>query len=112
MSVKNSVSFIPLTNIDSATFTGAFQAINVGTPQSCFTFKIVNNSSVDITISLDGSTAHDFLPLKTAQIYDLQTNKQPQNDMCLLAQKSIVYVKGAAGIGSVYLIGLTHSKGQ
>lgn len=112
MSVKNSMYYIPMTSIDSATFTGAYQAINAGTTQPCFAFKIINNSTVDVTISLDGTTDHDYIPSKSAQIYDLQTNKQPQNDMCLLVQGTKVYVKSSAGTGSVYLVGLTQLKGQ
>lgn len=113
MSVKNSMYYIPMTSIDSATFTGSYQLINTGgTTLPCFSFKIVNNSTVDVTVSINGTTDHDYIPTKSAQIYDLQTNKQPQNDMCQLAQGTKVYVKGSAGTGSVYLVGLTQLKGQ
>ena len=113
MSVKNSMAYIPMTSINSSTFTGAYQVINTnGTTSPCFAFKIVNNSTVDVTVSINGTTDHDYIITKTAQIYDLQTNKQPQNDACLLAKGTKVYVKGSAGTGSIYLIGLTQLEGQ
>lgn len=113
MSVKNSMTYIPMTSIDSATFTGAYQVINTnGTTLPCFIYKIVNNSTVDVTVSVNGTTDHDYVPTKTAQVYDLQANKRPQNDMCLLAKGTKVYVKGSAGTGLVYLVGLTQLEGQ
>jgi hypothetical protein len=112
MSVKNSMQFIPLTSIDSATFTGSYQAINsTGTPFPCFAFKLVNNSTKDVTVSYDGTNDHDYVPTATAVIYDLMTNKQPQNDYCALKHGTIVYVKGSAGTGSVYLVGLYQPQG-
>jgi len=104
--------YIPLTGLDSAAFTGAYQAINTGTPQPCFIYKIINNSTVDVTISLNGVTDMDFIPSKSAVLYDLQTNKQPNNEMCTLAQGTIFYAKGAAGVGLIKLVGLYQPRGQ
>ncbi len=105
------MDYIPMTSISSTTFTGSYQAINsTGTTQTCFVYKIVNNSTVDVTVSLDGTTDHDFYPSKSAGVLDLQTNKSPQNDSNSLPKGKIVYVKGSAGTGSVYLVGLYQPK--
>jgi hypothetical protein len=112
MSVKNSMMFIPLTSIDSATFTNSYQAINPsGLPNPLFAFKVINNSTVDITGSIDGSTDHFFVPKATAFVYDLQTNSSPQNDLCVMKQRTVVYVSGSSGTGSVYLEGLYQPQG-
>jgi hypothetical protein len=114
MSFKNSMQFIPLTSIDSATFIGSYQAINsTGVPYPLFAFKVINNSTVDVTGSIDGTTDHFFVPTRSAFVYDLQTNKAPQNDFCAMKQGTVIYVKnGAAGMGSVYFEGLYQAQGE
>ena len=111
MNVRNALSYIPLSSINSATFTGAYQIVNNNVSAPCFAFKIMNGSSVDITLSLDGVTDHDFIPANTGQVYDLQTNKQPNGDTCLLPQGSKIFVKGSVSTGLVYFVGLTQIKG-
>lgn len=108
MGVKNYVALIPMTSINSSTFTGSYQAINPsGLPSSCFNVVIVNDSTVGVILSLDSTVSAGglYVPAKTAMTYDLQTNKQPTVDVALLATGTVVYVKAAAGVGSVYLSG-------
>jgi hypothetical protein len=106
MSVKNSVSAIPLKSIDSATFTGSYQLIySGGTPNACFLLSIINNSNKDITVSYDGATDHDFVPTLKARDLPVQTNSQPNNKTALFAAGTKVWVKGVAGTGLVYLAG-------
>lgn len=107
MAVKNSVLPIPLTSIDSATFTGAYQLLSgaAGITNPCIMLHIVNNANVSITISYDGTHDHDFLLANTDRVLNFQNNSQPNNWIASLAQGTKVYVKGAAGAGSVYLSG-------
>ncbi len=96
-----------MTSIASSTFTGSYQAINsTGTTEPCIIYKIVNNSTVDVTISLDGTNDHDFVPTASACVYDNNAGRQPINELALLAKGQVVYVKGSAGTGSVYLVGI------
>ena len=112
MSFKNSMKFIPLSSIDSSTFTGAYQVLNAGVPFPLFAFKIVNNSTKDVTVSYDGGvTDNDYIPTTSAVIYDLQANKAPQNDFSALPQGTVVQVKGSAGTGSIYFVGLYQPQG-
>ncbi len=106
MSVKNIVYAIPMTTLDSATFIGTYLVLNVGgLPQGCSIIKIVNNSTVDVTVSLDGTTNHDFIPSKSAVVYDFQTNHQVESALSIFPKGQKVYIKGAAGVGLVYLVG-------
>lgn len=106
MDVRYSMYYIPMTSIASSTFTGAYQLLNsTGTTEPCFSYKLINNSNEDVTVSLDGTTDHDFIPAHSACILDVQTNAQPMNNCNLLAKGVHVYVKGIAGTGSVYLVG-------
>lgn len=104
---QNKVKAIPMTSIDSATFTGAYQAINPnGLPNSCFEIKIVNNSTKDITVSYDGVTAHDYIPTISGSRSVFQENAGPASFIANMAQGTIVYVKSSTtGTGLVYLTG-------
>lgn len=105
MAVKNSIQAIELTSIDSATFTGAYQAINAsGLDNSCFMIRIINNSNRDITISYDGTNDHDFVQDTLSLQVNFQTNAQPNTNIANIRKGTIVYVKGTAGgTGLVYL---------
>ena len=51
-----------LRSFDSASLTGAYQAIYApGTEAACFFLRIVNHSNTSITISYDGVNANEFL---------------------------------------------------
>lgn len=110
MNVKNFMSYIPRTSIDSSALTSSYQPINPnGTSGSCWTFDIINNSTSDIDVSFNGSTDHDFIPANSIKIIDIQTNSQPNNDINLMKKGQIVYVKGSAGTGIIYLVGRTNT---
>ncbi len=107
MAFKNKVLPIPLTSIDSATFTGSYQLLSgaAGITNPAIMLHIANNSNVGVTISYDGTNDHDFLIAAQQRELDFQTNALPQHYEAVLAQGTKVYVKGAAGIGLVYLSG-------
>jgi hypothetical protein len=112
MGFKNSMKFIPLSSIDTATFTGSYQVLNSGIPFPLFAFKIVNDSTVGVTVSYDGGiTDNDYIPAMSAVIYDLQANKSPQNDFSALPQGTSVQVNFLLGTGLVYFVGLYQPQG-
>lgn len=104
---KNQVLPITLSSIDSATFTGSYQLLSAtaGIPNACTQLHIVNNSTVNITISYDGTHDHDFLLSDTDRQLYFQSNAVPQSFAALLAAGTKIYVKGSAGTGLVYLSG-------
>lgn len=104
MAVKNRIQAIPLTSVDSATFTGAFVPLNGGIPAACVILRIINSSNREIDISYDrGVTANDHLfPGERLQL-DFQANAIPNTSSASLAKGTTVYVRGAAGVGLVYL---------
>jgi hypothetical protein len=107
MAVKNIVLPIVMTNINSTTVIATYLPINpTGLPHACFMIRIINASNAAITISYDGTNDHDFLAANTSTPeLEFQTNSQPNNLIAKLAQGTIVYVKGTAGVGNVYLTG-------
>ncbi len=107
MAYKNKVLPIPLSSIDSATFSGSYQLLSAtaGIPNPAIMLHIANNSNIGITISYDGTTDHDFLIAGQQRELEFQTNALPQQYEAVLAAGTKVYVKAAAGVGLVYLSG-------
>lgn len=107
MAVRNSISPVVLTSINSGTFTGNYQVINAtGLPYACFMIRIINNSDRDVTVSFDGTNDNDFVQDTQSIQIESQTNSQPNNFTCLFPKGTKVYVKGlAGGTGLVYLAG-------
>lgn len=70
------VQCVTKAEFNPATLTGSFQALNgTGFSDSVKILKIYNPSSTaSIEISLDGVTAHDFIPPMATLIVDFQTN--------------------------------------
>lgn len=91
-------------SIDSSTFTGSFQAL--GTPLSFpgAIVKLVNNSSVLVTISTDGVNTHDVAPAGSFWLYDCVSNAPPQKDPIFIPSGTQYLVNGASGTGLVYLV--------
>lgn len=104
MAYTKQMAYETLRSIDSATFTGSYQAIGTPLTHPGSIVKMVNNSNVLVTISLDGSTDVDVLPANSYWLYDETTNRASATDAVFIPQGKQFYVKGAAGVGSVYLV--------
>ena len=92
-----------LRSIDSATFTGAYQALGTALTRPIRLVKILNDSSVPVTVSWDGTNNHDYLPANSFALYDLTANEVMQ-DGWFIGVGTQFYVKGAAGVRYVYLV--------
>lgn len=103
---KNSVQAIPLTNIASSTLSSSYQAINAtGLPFPCFMIRLNSTSSTPVTVSFDGINDHEFLLNGTFVNLNFQTNSRPSNDVAYMKAGTVVWVKGTAGTGNIYLSG-------
>jgi hypothetical protein len=106
MAVKNSVQAIALTNIASSTLTTSYQAINpLGLTQACFLIRVMNSSTQAVTLSYDGVTDHEFILASSTLQIESQANSQPNNNIAKFAANTVIYVKGTAGTGNIYLSG-------
>jgi len=106
MAVKNKVLAIPLTNVASSTLGASYLPINAtGLANPCFLIRITNASNKDVTISYDGVNDHEYLVSATFMDINAQTNSQPNTNIANFATGTVVYVKGTAGTGIIYLSG-------
>ncbi len=103
---QNSVKAFALSSLASASVTGTYAPLNgTGFIQAPFFVRIVNASSMAITISYNGVIDNEFVP--SGGVFELpsQTNSQPNAQVALLPKGTVVYIKGTAGTGTVYLSG-------
>lgn len=98
-------SFEPLRSINSTIFSGSYQALGSPLANPNCIIKIVNNSTVLVTISFDGTNDHDIIPAGSFVLYDFGTDAESSNsnEKLNLAAGTQVYVKGSAATGLVYL---------
>ena len=97
------VFYEALRSINSAAFTGAYQALGTPLGHNPFLVKMVNNSTVPVTVSIDGVVDHDICPSGSFFLYDETANASREGGLTV-AKGTQFWVKGAAGVGSVYLV--------
>jgi hypothetical protein len=100
---SNRLSWENLRSIDSATFTGSYQAVGTPLAHPSYICKLVNNSTVLVTISIDGINDVDVAPANSFWLYDEGKVGSSSSNPALPAGTQI-YIKGSAGTGSVYLV--------
>lgn len=98
------IAWETLRSIDSATFTGSYQALGTPLAHASYICKLVNNSTMLVTISIDGTTDVDIAPANSFWLYDESKNLSGIGPFVTLPQGTQFYVKGSAGTGSVYLV--------
>ena len=97
--------YLPRQERDSSTFDNSFQTLGVALAAPGLLVKIINNSTVDIDVSIDeGVTEHDFVPAESFVLYDLRANHGKDKEYGFPASTQFSIRGAAAGAGNVYLI--------
>ena len=77
----------------------------IGFAKPPFLIRIVNASNAAITISYNGLDDHEFIPANGVFELPSQINSQPNAHVALFPKNTVVYVKGTAGVGTIYVSG-------
>jgi len=108
MGFTTKINWEPLRSLNTATNptfgAGGYAALGNPLANPSYILKLVNNSNVLVTISIDGVTDIDVAPANSFWLYDEDEGSQGQK---ALPEGTQIYVKsgtGAAGIGLVYLV--------
>lgn len=103
MSYTQRISWETLRSIDSATLTGSYQALGTPLANASYICKLVNNSSVLITISIDGINDIDVAPANSFWLYD-EGKAGVNASYPALPRGTQILVKGSVGVGTIYLV--------
>ena len=97
--------YLAIQTQNSTGFDNTFQALGVALTSPAVLIKVINNSTQDVDISLDGgTTSHDFIPASSFFLYDLRTNHGRNHDL-VFPTGTLFSIRGAAaGTGLVYLV--------
>ncbi len=86
--------------------TGVYTAVGTPLAHNSYILKMVNNSTVLVTISIDGTTDVDVAPANSFWLYD-EGKVGAAGAFPLVPAGTQIYVKsgtGAAGVGLIYLV--------
>jgi hypothetical protein len=99
MAFTTRIAWETLRSVDSSTLSGSYVVLGTPLTHPAYKIKLVNNSTVLVTVSINGSTDIDVAPAGSFWLYDetISTNHE------FLPQGTQIYIKGSAGTGSVYL---------
>jgi hypothetical protein len=103
MSYSQRIAWETLRSRDSATFTGSYQTLGTPLLFPSYICKLVNNSTVLVTISIDGINDMDIAPAGSFWLYD-EGKVGLSSAYPALPAGTQILVKGSAGTGSVYLV--------
>jgi len=103
MSFTGRIEWEELRVIDSSTLTGGYDPIGTPLVHPSYILKMVNDSTVLVTISKDGVSDIDVLPANSFWLYD-EGKVGMSSAWPAIPAGTQIYVKGTAGSGDIYLI--------
>ena len=103
MGYSTRIAWETLRSIDSATFTGSYQALGTPFAHPSYICKLVNNSTVLVTISIDGINDMDVAPASSFWLYD-EGKVGLSSGYPAIPAGTQIYIDGAAGTGNIYLV--------
>lgn len=104
MAYTNRIAWETLRSINSTGFNNTYQAVGGPLEFPSYICKLVNNSTILVTVSINGTTDIDVAPANSFWLYDEGKVGLSSGHPALPAGTQI-YVKGAAaGTGLVYLV--------
>ena len=98
------ITYEELRSLDSADFTGDYQAVGDPLLYPASIIRIVNASTELVTISIDGVNDYDVVPSDTFCLYDITTNTPNSTNGIFFPAYTQFFVSGSAGTGLVYIV--------
>ncbi len=103
---KDFIRLIPAKSINSASLSGTFAAVDAaGLPYACFELRITNGGSTLVEISIDGSNTQEVVLPNQSIVLSGEKNRQPNNEKCYYARGTVIYARGTAGTGFIWVSG-------
>lgn len=103
MANTSRITWETLRSVDSATLSGSYVAMGVPLLHPSYICKLVNNSNILVTVSIDGTTDIDVSPANSFWLYD-EGKAGLSSSLPALPQGTQIYIKGNVGVGLIYLV--------
>lgn len=91
-----------LRSSDSSMWAGNYVVCGSPTVNAGVLVCFINDTSVDVTVSWDGTNAHMFLAAGSFRLLDISTNERTGNYLYIPLGTQF-YVRGNTGTGSFYI---------
>lgn len=107
MSQTNRITWEILRSLDTSTMSSSSTFYPVGTAllYPSYKLKMVNNSNVDVLVSIDGTNSYDICPAGSFWLYDeTQAQINTSSSPAIPAGTQISCKASTAGTGTVYLV--------
>lgn len=107
MAQTNRIAWEVLRSLDSSTMSSSSTYYNVGTALlfPSYKLKLVNNSNVLVTVSIDGVHDYDVAPANSFFLYDeTQAQINTSSSPAIPAGTQISCKAASAGVGLIYLV--------
>lgn len=103
MSYTSRIAWETLRSVNSTTFVGTYLPLGGPLLFPSYICKLVNNSNVLVTISIDGLNDVDVAPANSFWLYD-ESKVGTSGSFPALPAGTQIFVKGSVGSGFVYLV--------
>lgn len=105
MAYTKQLHYETLRSFDSSTLSGSYQALGGPLLHPASIVKLVNNSTVPVTVSTDGIHDMDISPANSFFLYDITSNTPTNGDDAIFIPQGTQYmINGSAGTGLIYLV--------
>lgn len=104
MSYTNRIAWETLRSLDSATLSGGYLALGTPLLFPSYKLKMVNNSNVLVTVSINGTSDIDVCPANSYWLYDESQAQFNTANFPTVSAGTQIFVNGSAGVGLIYLV--------
>jgi hypothetical protein len=102
MAYTQRITWEPLRSVNTASLAGSYVTLGGPLAHPSIILKLINNSNVLVTISIDGINDYDVLPANSFFLFDEDTSGNPSPEA--IPEGTQFFIKGSAGVGLVYLV--------
>lgn len=100
---RTKLTYETLRSRAASTFNGTYQTLGAVLTAPARIVKVKNFTNQTVTLSIDGTNAHDIFLANTGDVTDCTANRNTDEPVCFPAGTQF-YVNAPNGTGTIYLV--------
>lgn len=100
---RTKLTYETLRSRAASTFNGTYQTLGAALAAPARIVKMKNFTNQIVTLSTDGTNAHDIFQANSGDVVDCTANRNTDEPVCFPAGTQF-YVNAAVGTGTIYLV--------